>query len=268
MLSFVSRKLYMIYADFSAGICFFAKQVLSEHYEKDLPTFMSWFTKFLVSSIGQKFIMSLTGLFLMLFLIIHLLGNLQLLYDDGGDAFNAYSYMMTHNPIIKTVSYLLYVSILLHAWQGIVLWRQNRAARGTSRYAVSYVRTNERASRNMAWLGIIILVFILLHMWQFWFQVKFGTLPAVDVTAYDHPVQDLYTPVAAAFSNLYYVVFYVVSMVVIGFHLWHGFWSSFQTLGLDHLKYTPVIKTIGMAYALLVPAAFAFIPLAFYFTRA
>jgi succinate dehydrogenase / fumarate reductase cytochrome b subunit len=229
---------------------------------------MSWFTKFLVSSVGQKFIMSLTGLFLMLFLIVHLLGNLQLLSDDGGDAFNAYSYLMTHNPLIKTVSYILYVSILLHAWQGIALWQQNKAARGAARYAVNHVRPAERTSRNMAWLGIVIFIFILLHMWQFWFQMKFGTLPAVDVTAYDHPVKDLYTPVAEAFSNIFYVVFYVVSMVVIAFHLWHGFWSSFQTLGLNHVKYTPLIKIIGAIYTILIPAGFALIPVVFYLKHA
>jgi succinate dehydrogenase / fumarate reductase cytochrome b subunit len=227
---------------------------------------MGWLAKFLNSSIGQKVTMSLTGLFLMLFLIVHLIGNLQLLKDDGGEAFNAYAYFMTHNPLIKIISYANYFFILYHAFRGIVLWRQNSAARGAVRYGVQYARPEERSSRNMAWFGIIIFVFILLHMWQFWFQMHFGSLPAVDVAAYpEHPVKDLYTPVYAAFSNLAYVAFYVVCMVVIAFHLWHGFWSSFQTLGLSHRRYSPLIKTVGYAYSIGVPLGFAVIPLWVYF---
>lgn len=228
---------------------------------------MSWFNRFLQSSIGQKLLMALTGIFLMLFLIVHLLGNLKLLKDDGGDAFNAYAYFMTHNPLIMTVSYLLYAGILLHAWRGIVIWQQNRAARGNAKYAVQFVRPQERASRNMVWLGVIILVFILLHMYQFWLQMKLGNVEMVTVKDYDHPVKNLYKPVKLAFENPVYVIIYVVSMYVIGVHLWHGFWSSFQTLGLNHRKYTPLIKTVGYVYSIAVPLLFAVIPVWMYFIR-
>lgn len=222
---------------------------------------MGWLTKFLSSSLGQKFVMAGTGLFLMLFLVVHLIGNLQLLKDDGGEAFNTYAFFMTHNPLIKIVSHSLYAFILLHTFQGLSLWRKNRAARGAVRYAVEHSRPNERSSRNMAWLGIVIFVFLVLHLWQFWLQMKMGVLPAVDVAAYDHPVQNLYLPVKEAFANVGYVVFYVVCMAVVGFHLWHGFWSSFQTLGLDHRKWTPLIKTVGYVYAIGVPVGFAIIPI-------
>lgn len=228
---------------------------------------MSWLTKFLSSSIGQKVVMSLTGIFLMLFLVVHLLGNLQLLKDDGGEAFNTYAFFMTHNPLIKFISYSLYAFILLHTVQGLRLWLYNRGARGSDRYGVSHVRSKERSARNMAWLGIVILIFLILHLWQFWLQMKLGVLPPVEVAAYDHPVQDLYLPVAEAFQNLYYVIFYVVSMVVVGFHLWHGFWSSFQTLGLAHSKYTPFIKGLGMVYSVGVPLGFAIIPIVSYLSR-
>lgn len=209
--------------------------------------------------------MSLTGLFLMLFLVIHLLGNLQLLADDGGEAFNTYAFFMTHNPLIKLVSYTLYLFILIHTVQGLRLWLNNRAARGNVRYDVSHVRPSERSARNMAWLGIVIFVFIILHLWQFWLKMKMGVLPPVEVAAYDHPVQNLYLPVAEAFKNGGYVLFYTVCMVVIAFHLWHGFWSSFQTLGLDHRKYTPIIKGIGYVYSIGIPLGFALIPILFYF---
>jgi succinate dehydrogenase / fumarate reductase cytochrome b subunit len=228
---------------------------------------MSWLTKFLSSSIGQKTIMSLTGLFLMLFLVVHLLGNFQLLKDDGGEAFNTYAFFMTHNPLIKTISYSLYAFILIHTVQGLRLWLGNKAARGSTRYAVNHTRSAERSARNMAWLGIVIFVFLLLHLWQFWLQMKMGKLPPVDVAAYDHPVQNLYLPVAEAFSNVYYVLFYIVCMGVVGFHLWHGFWSSFQTLGLAHRKYTPIIKGLGYVYSIGVPIGFALIPLVFYLSK-
>ncbi len=229
---------------------------------------MGWFSSFLTSSIGQKIVMALTGLFLTLFLAIHLLGNLQLLQNDGGQAFNLYAYFMTHNPLIKTVSYLLYASILLHAVQGLLIWQRNRAARGGQGYAVSHARSSERASRNMAWIGIVLLVFIILHMYQFWFQMHWGAVAEVTYPGSEHPVKDLYALVAASYQNLAYVAFYVVSMAVVGFHLWHGFWSAFQTLGLNHSKYTPLIKGVGSAYAVIVPALFALIPVWMYLAQA
>lgn len=225
---------------------------------------MNWFSKFLSSSIGQKVIMSLTGIFLMLFLIVHLIGNLQLLKDDGGEAFNTYAFFMTHNPLIKTISYSLYAFILWHAVQGIRLWLNNRSARGNTKYAVVHTRKNEINARNMAWFGIIIFVFIILHMWQFWLQMKLGVLPPVEVEAYTHPVQNLYLPVAEAFTNLGFVIFYVVSMVVIGLHLWHGFWSSLQTLGINHPRYNTLITAVGYLYSIGVPLGFAIIPIWMY----
>lgn len=211
--------------------------------------------------------MSLTGIFLMLFLVVHLIGNLQLLKDDGGEAFNTYAYFMTHNPLIKTISYGLYAFILIHAFQGIALWLNNKAARGNVRYAVQHTRSSERASRNMAWLGIIIFVFLILHLWQFWLQMKMGVLPPVEVEAYDHPVQNLYLPVAEAYTNIFYVVFYVICMGVVGLHLWHGFWSAFQTLGINHRRYTPLIKGVGMVYSIGMAVGFAIIPIWMYLAR-
>ncbi len=213
--------------------------------------------------------MSLTGLFLILFLVVHLAGNLQLLADDGGRSYNEYAYFMTHNPLIKTISYLLYIFILLHAFQGWVLWRNNRAARGAQRYAVHRlraVRTNARIASRMGWIGTVIFIFILIHMYQFWFKMKMGE---VGLVRYDgREVQDLYSLVAATYRDVGFVVFYVVSMVVIGAHLWHGFQSAFHTLGLDHSKYSPLIHFVGKAYAILVPLGFALIPVLFFLKHA
>lgn len=223
---------------------------------------MSWFTNFLTSSIGQKFVMSITGLFLISFLIVHLAGNLKLLYDDGGEAFNVYAYFMTHNPLIKTVSYVLYISILVHAIQGWLLWRKNRAARGPQGYAIKNTKTvwnTKFSSVRMGWLGTIIFIFIAIHMYQFWLQMKLDKLPYATYGGEEY--KDLYWIVSQTYENVGFVLFYVLSMVVISFHLWHGFESAFQTLGLDHKKYTPVIKFVGRAYAVIIPIGFAIIPL-------
>jgi len=230
---------------------------------------MNWFTNFLSSSIGRKLIMSLTGLFLILFLVVHLNGNLQLLYSDEGEKFNLYALFMTTFTPIKVVSYGLYAFILIHAVQGWILWRKNVTARGPQGYAVKVTRatnTNARAASNMGWLGTIIFVFLMIHLYHIWLQMKMG---ALESKIYDGvAVADLYTTVKAAYMNIGFVIFYVVSMVVIAFHLWHGFQSAFQTLGLNHRKYSPLIRAIGKIYSVVVPALFALIPLYMYFKNA
>jgi succinate dehydrogenase / fumarate reductase cytochrome b subunit len=228
---------------------------------------MSWFTKFLTSSIGQKLIMSLTGLFLILFLLVHLTGNFQLMFADGGEAFNKYAYFMTHNPLIKTVSIGLYAFILLHAVQGILLARKNRASRGKARYAVNKTRavaTNAFAAKNMALLGILILAFIFLHMGDFWFAMKSENLPQQVIAETGDSYQDLYIKVFVSFQELWVVIAYLIGLVALAFHLLHGFQSAFQTLGLNHKKYTPVIKFLGVAYSVLVPLGYAIMPLYFF----
>lgn len=209
--------------------------------------------------------MALTGLFLILFLAVHLAGNLQLLRSDGGEAFNTYAHFMTTSPLIKAISYTLYAAILLHTVQGLILWRYNRAARGPVRYAVSYSRPEERPARNMAWIGIIIFVFILIHLSQFWYQMHWGELEMKEYPSYPHKVKDLYSLVSFTYKNPAMVLFYVVCMGVVGVHLWHGFWSAFHTLGLGHRKYVPVIRFVGMAYAIVIPLLFAIIPIIIYF---
>ena len=229
---------------------------------------VKWFSTFLTSSIGQKVIMSLTGLFLISFLLVHLVGNFQLLYLDEGQAFNDYAYFMTGNPAIKSISYGLYAFILLHAIQGITLAVKNRRARGNERYAVKVNRVADSAASSlssvyMGSLGTIIFIFILIHMYQFWLKMKIGDVPAILSSSGDE-INNLYFLVEAAFANPLYVAFYVISMIFIAFHLWHGFTSAFQTLGLNHKKYTPLIKTVGRVYAVLIPLGFAVIPVVMY----
>lgn len=241
--------------------------------------------------------MALTGLFLCTFLIVHMVGNLQLFNADGGYSFNKYAVFMTTNPLIKTVSYGLYAMILFHAFWGLYITYQNRSAR-SSRYAVTN-DSSSWASRNMAVLGTILLVYIAVHMGDFWFEYKFGHVPFTryieDVTSGELMVQepmpadytqkvkmaeffnevegtktvivkDLYAEVSEAFQNIFIVIFYVLSMAALAYHLVHGFQSGFQTLGLNHPKYNGLIKNIGIGlFAILIPIAFAAMPLYFLF---
>lgn len=223
---------------------------------------MNWFTKLFSSTLGKKLIMALTGLFLISFLIIHLIGNLQLLKHDGGQAFNVYAYFMTHNPVIKTISYTLYASILIHALYAILLTYKNKSARGSSSYVVSNKSTTW-ASRNMGILGTVIFIFIVIHMKQFWAEMHWGGIATANYDGQE--INDLYKICAFAFSNVWYVIFYTISMAMLAFHLWHGFASAFQTLGLNHQKYNPIINFVGKAFAIIVPALFALIPILMFF---
>src|SRR5688572_26349736 len=199
---------------------------------------MNWFTKLLTSTLGRKLMMALTGLFLILFLAVHLAGNLQLLKNDGGEAFNVYSKFMTTNTLIKIVSYVNYAFIVIHIVWAILLTMHNRKARGPEGYAVSK-NSSAWTARNMGILGTFILIFLVIHLKGFWYEMHWGGIP---VKVYDGvEVKDLYSVVVFAYSNPLMVLIYVISMAVLAFHLWHGFASTFQTLGLNHLKYNQPI---------------------------
>jgi succinate dehydrogenase / fumarate reductase, cytochrome b subunit len=230
---------------------------------------MKWLTHYLTSSIGRKLTMSLTGLFLILFLIVHLVGNLQLLKGDEGEAFNKYSYFMTHNPLIKTISYGLYFFIIVHTIQGLTLYFANRKAKGQT-YAVKTTAPGVSwASQSMALLGTLILFFIIIHMGDFWAKMHLHELPMRAYTnfAEGEPIADLYARVAEAFRNPLIIIIYVVGQVVLFFHLNHGFQSAFQTLGVNHPKYTPFIKGLGKVYSIIVPLGFALIPIIYFFSK-
>lgn len=205
--------------------------------------------------------MALTGIFLILFLAVHLAGNLQLLKDDAGKSFNIYADFMGHNPLIQLVSKGNFAFILLHAIWGIMLTIKNRKARGPQGYA-NPNKSSVWASRNMGILGTLILIFLVIHLKDFYAQAHFGSL---STQVYEgKEVTDLYTQVAYWFNVEWYVSLYVICMAALGFHLWHGFASAFQTLGLNHMKYNPVINFVGKTFAVVVPIAFAIIPIFMY----
>jgi succinate dehydrogenase / fumarate reductase cytochrome b subunit len=220
---------------------------------------MDWFFKFIDSSVGKKLVMAVTGLFLYIYLIIHLIANLFILYPDNGNAFNAYTAFMSSNiniPI-RIVEIVLFLAIIYHIINGLRLWLINKKARGNN-----YKENNPSAnstffSRFMVQSGVIILIFLIIHLRTFFIPHKFG-----------HPEETMYESAIIAFSNTYYSLFYVIAMVLLAFHLIHGFQSGFQTLGLRHNKYTSFVKILGVLLSILICAGFALIPLYFIFSRA
>ena len=231
-------------------------------------------TGILKSSLAKKYAMAATGLFLCLFLAGHLAGNLQLFTAsaDGGRQFNEYAKFMTTFPAVKILSYLTYFAVLFHLVDGIVLSMQNRKARPV-RYAME--RPSENAgwsSRNMMLLGTIVLVFLVTHMQNFWWQIHFGEVAMVN---YDGVmVKDLYTVVAAFFNPemnsfaLPAIGLYLLGQFALGFHLWHGFSSGFQSVGLRHPRYSQWIGGLGKAFAVVVPVLFSAIVVFMYITQA
>lgn len=250
----------------------------------------------LTSSLGRKLIMSLTGIFLCVFLVVHLIGNLQLFKNDDGYAFNQYAYFMTHFTPIKVVSYLLYASIILHAVYALILTRKNKAARPIGYAQFDGSANSKWNSRNMGILGTIILVFLATHLQNFWWKYHNDQVPYVEYQTdlatgettsralqasefQDYQVtvennvevvkaRDLYKQVDFAFKNIGLVLLYFVAMLALSFHLIHGFKSAFQTLGLTHKKYVPIVQFIGVwVFGIIIPFGFALMPLYFYFVR-
>jgi succinate dehydrogenase / fumarate reductase cytochrome b subunit len=208
--------------------------------------------------------MALTGLFLILFLTGHVSGNLLLFKGDGGQAFNMYAKFMTTNPAVKLLSYLTYISVIGHIVYSILLSQHNKSARPVS-YSTSKGSTNSAwSSRNMGVLGTIILIFLVVHLQSFWAQMHWGEVPMVTIEGEEY--KNLYLIVNEAFKQVWMVALYVISMVFLGFHLSHGFASAFQTLGLNHKKYSPAIKLVGTLYCILVPSLFASMPLYIHFS--
>lgn len=225
---------------------------------------MNWLVNFLTSSIGRKLVMSLTGLFLCFYLIIHVGGNLQLFLDDGGEAFNTYAHFMTSNPLITVVAWGTKIAILLHAIVGILLYFKNKAARKVG-YAVNNKKASTWASRNMALLGSITLAFILVHLQNFWWQIHNPNAIPPTMTVEGHEIPDLYQIVGSAFEQEWLVGLYVISMVVLAYHLIHGFNSAFQSLGLNHKKYASLLKFLSIGvFGIIIPLLFAAMPIFFY----
>ncbi len=208
---------------------------------------------FLHSSIGKKFVMGLTGLFLISFLVIHVSLNSAIFFNDNGATFNAGADFMAHNPVIRILEIGLFAGLILHIFQALILTLENRKARPIAYAQVNGAANSKWYSRSMGILGSLLLIFLVVHLSHFWIDTK--------VAVFSHQEHNTYEEMKVVFSHWYVVLIYVIGVGSLLFHILHGFPSAFQTLGINHKKYTPLIKKIGIWFSIIVCILFAAMPI-------
>ncbi len=213
---------------------------------------------FYYSSIGKKVLMSLTGLFLIIFLTEHLVGNLLLvLFHDNGETFEAYGEFLVHNPVVLAVEIVLFSSIVGHALLGATLWLTNKMKRPI-KYELFRLKENATlSSRTMIWTGSTIFCFLVVHLCSFFIPLYPSRFGGEKISSYALVVE--------AFANPWYVGFYLIAFFLLGYHLRHGFQSAFQTLGLRNKTYTPFLDFLAFFVWCGIPALYAWVPIYFYF---
>lgn len=218
---------------------------------------MTW-KQIFSASIGKKITMAFTGLFLIIFLIVHAGVNSCIFLNDGGSTFNAVAHFMSHNWILRFLEVGLFAGLILHIIQGLIVWRQNRQARPV-KYHVNHPQANSTwYSRSMGILGTLLLLFLIMHINHFFI----GTKVALYGGDQEH---NLFEEMKEVFSHWYIVVLYILGLIALFWHLLHGFQSAFQTFGLNHKRWSPIIKGAGVAYTVIICLLFAAMPLAMYF---
>lgn len=222
---------------------------------------MSWLIK---SSIGRKLVMSISGLFLVLFVLFHSLMNFVVIIS--ADAYNAVAGFLGANWYALIATAVLALGFIVHIIYGLVLSYQNLKARGSDRYAVSKKQTGVSwASKNMLILGVIVLGFLVLHMMHFWAKMQLVEV----LYGHDYAAHGFHDPTDGAYfiSELFkqpiYAIIYIVWIVALWLHLTHGFWSGMQSLGLNNKTWLPRLKTISYVVATFVCLLFVSVPVYF-----
>ncbi|WP_239541372.1 succinate dehydrogenase cytochrome b subunit [Cryomorpha ignava] len=213
----------------------------------------------------RKSVVATTGLFLCIFLIVHLSANSLLLLPESiaRSLYNSYSTTLRESTLINVVGYILYLSIILHVVYAAIITYKNRKTRSVS-YAVNHKSENSSwASQNMGFLGVLVLVFIVVHMANFWARIKLGIGESVGLDTDGYV--DVYQVTYDLFHNVYYVLFYSILMIPLGFHLFHGLKSAFKSLGFYHKKGLRILAKISLVYAAVMAIGFGIIPLIVYF---
>jgi len=214
------------------------------------------------SSIGKKLLMSLAGIFLLSFLLVHMGLNLLVILNKDPMVFNKAAHFMGTNIVIKVFEIVLFGGFFLHIIYALVLQVQNWLAR-PKRYKKASKSETSAFSRWMIHTALIILTFLVIHMFDFYFKAKFGHAEEIVVGGIHY--HDLATLVIQKFKIPTFVILYILSFVFLGFHLIHAFQSAFKTLGINDKKYTPIIEGLGVVYTIIVVGGFTAIPLVIYF---
>ena len=229
---------------------------------------MTWKEMF-TSSVGKKLVMGFTGIFLILFLIVHVGLNACIWAMDDGEMFNKAAHFMGSNVIPRVLEIGLFAGIFLHIIQGYLLELYNRKARSI-KYEVDYGNKGSKwYSRSMALLGTLLLLFLIMHIYHFWTPSRLGGIGNVHELAsvdYDGKhYHNLFYEMKIVFTdNLLIVSLYVAGCISLAYHLAHGFQSAFKTIGVHNKRYHAMISSLGYAFSIIVPLGFALMPISFY----
>lgn len=223
---------------------------------------MKW-ADFFTSSIGKKFVMALTGLFLVSFLVVHVGINACIWANDGGEMFNKAAHFMGSMIVIRIIEVGLFIGFFIHIIQGLVLEFQNRTKRKVG-YSVSMGNKGSTwYARSMGLLGTILLIFLIIHWKHFWIPSRFT---GVEETVIDgKPIHDLYALMRDTFAEAWVVGLYVIACISLAYHLLHGFLSAFRTLGLGNSRYVRLVRVTGIGFSIIVPFVFAMMPISMHF---
>jgi succinate dehydrogenase / fumarate reductase, cytochrome b subunit len=229
---------------------------------------MKW-SQFFTSSVGKKFVMSLTGLFLISFLIVHVGLNACIWAGDHGEMFNKSAHFMGTTVVVRIMEVGLFIGILIHVIQGYVLESKNLSRRGSG-YAIQPAnKTSRWYSRTMGLLGTLILLFLIMHIYHFWTPSRLGGIgniqPLAEVEYDGKPYHNLYAEMLQVFKNPLVVVLYVLGCISLAYHLIHGFHSAFRTLGVHNNRYLTMLRGLGIGFSVIVCLAFAMMPITMYF---
>ena len=210
---------------------------------------------FLESTIGRKMLMALTGLFLISFLVVHVSINCCIFLNDGGKTFNAASHFMSHNPVIRVLEIGLFAGLLLHMYMSLKLTLKNNKARPVKYHVVDGKANSAWYSRSMGILGSLLLLFLVVHLANFWVPTK--------KAVFNGQEHDTFANMKEIFSvdKWYFMLVYLLGVFSLAYHLLHGFQSAFQSLGINHRKYSPLIKQLGVWFSIIVPLLFALMPI-------
>lgn len=228
------------------------------------------FKQMFVSSIGQKFVMALTGIFLIAFLVVHVGLNACIWAGDNGEMFNVGAHFMGTMVVIRIMEIGLFAGIILHAVQGFVLTAFNQKKRAVG-YTIDYGnRGSKWYSRSMGLLGTLLLLFLIMHIYHFWVPSRLGgvaNIQALTPVTYESGKEyhNLYAEMLNVFRSPLVVLLYVVGCISLAYHLMHGFESAFRTIGIHNNRYLKILRFTGRGFAIVVSAAFAMMPVSMYF---
>lgn len=228
---------------------------------------MKW-SSFFTSAVGKKIVMALTGIFLIIFLLVHVGLNACIFADwvdtkDNGEMFNKAAHFMGSTIITRILEMVLFAGFIIHIIQGYVIEAKNRVHRGQGYKMALGSRGSTWMSRSMALLGTLIFLFLILHISKFWWSSR--VTQDLDSVVYNNvEMHNLFLRMYSVFQQPWIVVAYLIGVAALGFHLFHGFHSAFRSMGVHNKKYLGMLKWLGYGFTILVSIGFALMPVSMY----